>query len=258
MTPSNRPRNFASLVRSASSARLRSMASAARRVACDCSTCSRESGSPGPAGRWPPTPSSLPLAPLMGIDQTARKPGIEHHLRGGRPSAHRWPRRRRTHRRPNRPRPRTSRGAARWACARAPPPASAAAAARWSAQKRLASGDSTEIVQRQRGYTACTSAGDHVEHRGQPGVGCQQREERALVLHDDLGALAFGDVGDAGAHQRLRRRPARRTRRTSQGMSRPVESRWIHSNTCDSPAAAQLQVLARRDRAAARRPASRR
>ena len=40
--------------------------------------------------------------------------------------------------------------------------------------------------------------------------------------------------------------PCSRTRRTSQGMSRPVESRWIHSNTCDSPATASFSMLAMR------------
>ncbi len=69
--------------------------------------------------------------------------------------------------------------------------------------KQLASGESTEIVQRAAWIHRLHQRRNHVEHRGQAGVGGEQREERALVLHDDLGALAFGDVGDAGAHQRL-------------------------------------------------------
>ena len=40
-------KDFASLLRKASSAMLRSIASAASRAACDCNTCSRESGNPG-------------------------------------------------------------------------------------------------------------------------------------------------------------------------------------------------------------------
>jgi hypothetical protein len=60
-----------------------------------------------------------------------------------------------------------------------------------------------------------------VEHGGKGGLDASNAKNHAR-FHDDLGALAFRDIGDAGAHQRLL--PAcRRTSRTSQ-VSRPVET----------------------------------
>jgi hypothetical protein len=104
-------------------------------------------------------------------------------------------------------------------------------------EKQLASGERTEIVQRARGYTACTSA-EITSSTAGSGVRCQQAKN-ALVLRSDDRRLR-SEISVMLARTSGFDPPSRRARRTSQGMSRPVESRWIHSNTCDSPAAASL------------------
>ncbi len=91
-------------------------------------------------------------------------------------------------------------------------------------EKQLASGDNTEIVQRQRGYTACTSAEITSSTAGSP----------ALEASNAKNARSFSMISSARLRSEMSvmlartsgmATPSRRTSRTSQGMSRPVESR---------------------------------
>ena len=148
-------------------------------------------------------PNNLPLAPLMGIDQTARKPE----------SSTTW---RRSAQCASLATSATNTSQAEYtAAAHEPRRGSMGVRSRTAASiggswRAMVSEKQLRVGRQHRDRAAAArihrlhQRRDHVEHRRQAGVGGQQREERALVLHDDLGALAFGDVGDAGAHQRLR------------------------------------------------------
>src|SRR6187401_3836203 len=102
-------------------------------------------------------PNSLPLAPLMGIDHTARNPE----------SSTTW---RRSAQCASLATSGTNTSQAEYTAAAHDPrrgsmgvrsSTAASIGGRWRAivrEKQLASGERTEIVQRARGYTACTSA----------------------------------------------------------------------------------------------------
>ena len=191
-------------------------------------------------------PNNLPLAPLMGIDQTARNPDSSTTCRRSAQCA-------------SLATSGTNTSQAEYTAAAHEPRrgsmgvrsrTAASIGGRWRGDRQR----KAAAVRREHRDRAAAARihglhqrGNHVEHRRQSGVGGEQREERALVLHDDFGALAFGDVGDAGAHQRLR--SALQPRQAD--FAGNVAPRGVAMNPLEHLGFAgrrQLQMLARRDR----------
>ena len=201
-TLSNRPRNLASLLRSASSARRRSIAMPAICAMRDMRSWSRGRGMPASAPVDGEGAETWPSEAMIGTDQAARRPASSAASRRHSQNASRDDVRDQHLARPGTPPPRRSRSACRPARDPSRRTNSRGSSAATPKLKLWPLGlEETDRAHEARRHDRSITSHDRLEHPGQRRIGGDLLEHPALAGGDRLAALARGDVGDAGADQ---------------------------------------------------------